>query len=74
MQMSVETGKRSFVSLTFNRQGVPRVARSGSGGAKVIITGDILDIDSNKIGDFHKTALEAVEAWESVLCSFGIKL
>jgi len=45
----------------------------GSGTAKVIITGDILDKDGNKIGDFHNTAMKALEAWEKVLAAFGIK-
>jgi len=72
MQMTTKPEKGSFVSLTLNRQGIPQIA--GSGTAKVIITGDILDKDGNKIGDLHKTALEAVKVWESVLGSFGVKL
>ncbi len=72
MQMTPKPEKGSFMSLTFNRQGVPRIA--GSGTAKVIITGDILDRDGNKIGDLHKTVLEAVKVWESVLDEFDVKL
>jgi hypothetical protein len=71
MQMTTKPEKCSIVSLTFNRYGVPRVA--GSGTAKVIITGDILDRNNNKIGDLHKTMLEAVEVWESVLDGFDVK-
>lgn len=71
MQMTTKSEKGSFVSLTFNRHGVPRMA--GSGTAKVIITGDILDRDGNKIGDLHKTALEAIEVWESLLDDFDVK-
>ena len=72
MQMTTKSEKGSFTSLTLDRQGVPRIA--GSGTAKVIITGDILDKDGNKIGDLHKTALEAVMIWESVLHDFDVKL
>ena len=72
MQMTTKPKKGSFVSLTLNRQGIPQIA--GSGTAKVIITGDIIDKDGNKIGDLHKTVLEAVKVWESVLGSFGVKL
>ncbi len=72
MQMTTKPEKGPFVSLTLNRQGVPQIA--GSGTAKVIITGDILDKDGNKIGDLHKTVLEAVKVWESVLGDFGVKL
>lgn len=72
MQMTTKPEKGSFVALKFTPQGVPKV--SGDGTAKVVITGDILDRDGNKIGDFHSTALEAVEAWESVLSDLGVKL
>jgi len=72
MQMTTNPEKGSVVSLTFNRQRVPRVA--GSGTAKVIITGDILDRNNNKIGDLHNTMVEAIEVWESVLDDFNVKL
>ena len=72
MQMTTKPEKGSFVSLTLDRQGVPKIA--GSGTAKVIITGDILDRAGNKIGDLHETALEAVKIWESVLGDFCVKL
>jgi len=71
MRMTTKPEKGSFVSLTLNRQGVPQIA--GSGTAKVIITGDILDGASNKIGDLYETALEAVKIWESVLGDFGFR-
>jgi hypothetical protein len=72
MEMTTNPEEGSVVSLTVDRQGVPRVA--GSGTAKVIITGDILDRDGNKICDLRKTMLEAVEVWESVLDDFDVKL
>lgn len=72
MQMTTAPEKGSFISLTFNRQGVPQIV--GSGTAKVIITGDILDIDGNRMDDFHRVALQALDAWERLLCDFGIKL
>ncbi len=61
----------SSLSLVLNRQGVPQIA--GSGTAKVMITGDILDGAGNKIGDLYETALEGVRIWESVLGDFGVK-
>lgn len=72
MQMTTKPEKGSFVSLTLNRQGVPQIA--GSGTAKVLITGDILDKDGNKIGDLYKTELEAIRVWENVLDDFGVEL
>ena len=71
MRMATRPEKGSSVRLTFNRQGIPQVA--GSGTAKVIITGDIRDKGGCKIGDLHDTALEAVKIWESVLDDFGVK-
>jgi len=72
MQMTTKPEKDSFVALTFTPQGVPKVL--GDGTAKVIVTGDILDRGGNRIGDFHETAFEAIEDWESVLGDFGVKL
>ncbi len=72
VQMTTKPEKDSFVALTFTPQGLPKVL--GDGTAKVIVTGDILDKDGNNIGDFHKTALEAIEAWENIVGYFGVKL
>ena len=72
MQMTTKAEKGSSVGVTFTPQGVPKIL--GDGTVKVIISGDILDRDGNKIGDLYKTALEAVKVWESVLGDFGVKL
>ena len=72
MQMTTKAERESSVGLAFTLQGVPRIL--GKGTAKVIISGDILDRGNNKIGDLHKTALEAVKVWESILGDFGVKL
>lgn len=71
LQMTTKPEKGSSMRLTFNKQGVPQIA--GAGTAKIIITGDILDKEGNKIGDFYNTVLKALEAWENVLDIFGIK-
>lgn len=72
LQLTTKAEKGSAVGLTFTPKGVPKIL--GNGTAKVIISGDILDRDGNNIGDLHKTALEAVKVWESVLGGFGVKL
>jgi hypothetical protein len=64
--------KESSISLTLNRNGVPKIV--GLDMAKVIITGNILDRNGNKIGDLYKTLLEACEVWQKVLGKFGVKL
>ena len=66
--------KPSAVWVTMSPQGVPKKSESGSGTAKVVISGDIIDRDGNKIGNLHDTALEAVEVWENVLDGLGVKL
>ena len=72
MKMTTKPVKGSFVGLTFNRQGAPKVV--GDGNTQVIITGDILDRDGNKIGDLHETLLKAIKNWENVLIEFGVNI
>jgi len=72
MQMTTKPEKGSFISLTLNRQGAPRIM--GDGSAKVVITGDILDRDGNKIGDLHEILLKAINDWEEVLREFGVQI
>ena len=72
MQMTTKAERGSPVGLTFTPQGFPIIL--GNGTAKVIISCDIMDRDGNKIGDLHKTALEAVKVWENVLGDLGVKL
>jgi hypothetical protein len=71
VRMTTAAQKGSAIRLTFNKQGIPQTG--GSGTATVIITGDILDKDDNRIDDFYSIALKAIEAWERVLNTFGIK-
>jgi len=72
LQMVTKAEEGSSMCLTFNRQGAQQI--KGAGAAKVIITGDILDKDGNKVGDFYSTVSKALEAWERVLDIFGIKI
>ncbi len=72
MQMTTRAEKGSSVRLIFTSDGLPKV--SGDGTAKVIISGDILDRDDNKISDLHEITLEAIKTWESVLSDFGVNL
>ena len=72
MRMTTKPEKGSFTGLTLNRQGVPKII--GDGNAKVIITGDILDRDGNKIGDLYETLLKAISDWEKVLREFGVQI
>ena len=62
----------SYVTMTLGHDGAPKV--SGSGSAKAVITGDVVDEDNNTIGYLHEIAVEAVEAWERLLSDFNVTL
>ena len=68
--MTTEARKGAGMVLQFGAGGVPVV--TGSGTAKVIIDGDILDQSGNKIGNFYDVAMDAVKAWEELAEELGI--
>ncbi len=68
LQLTTGSEPGSGVAVTFGRDGTPMIA--GSGSAKVIITGDVIDKDGNRIGDLSEIAVTAVEAWEQLLQNF----
>ncbi len=72
MQMEAKPEKGSFTGYILNRQGNQKII--GDGNVKVIITGDILDREGNKIGDLHETLLKAINDWEKVLREFGVQI
>ena len=72
LQLATKPKKGSSIGLTFNADGTPKIL--GNGTARVVISADVLDKEGNIIGDFHKIALEAVAAWESVLLNFGVDM
>ncbi len=39
----------------------------------VVISGEVLDVKGNVIGNLHLIARKAIESWESLLIEFGIK-
>lgn len=51
---------------------INRVMQLKDGTAKAIITGDVVDNKNNRIGDLHKIATKAVEAWEQLVADFGL--
>lgn len=70
MQLQTQAKKGSTSGMTLGAGGVPKFF--GDGTAKAIITGDVVDKDNNRIGDLHKIATKAVEAWEQLLADFGL--
>ena len=71
LQMAIDPQKGSSMRLTFDLQGKPQIG--GSGTAKVIITGSVLDGNGNMIGQLYEIAIKAIECWEKLLNDFGIK-
>jgi hypothetical protein len=54
LQLKTQAKKGSFVGIALTPQGIPQV--SGDGTVKVIISGDVVDKDSNRIGEFYDIA------------------
>jgi len=69
LELTAQAG--SGVAMTFATDGTPRIA--GSGSARAVITGDIVDKNNYILGDFLEIANEAMEAWEQLLTEFGIE-
>jgi len=71
MQLKTQAKKGSTSGMTLGAGGAPKFF--GDGTAKAIITGDVVDNKNNRIGDLHKIATKAVEAWEQLLADFGCR-
>ena len=71
MQLKPQAQKGSAIGMTLGAGGTPKFF--GDGTAKAIITGDVVDNKNNRIGDLHKIATKAVEAWEQLLTDFGCR-
>jgi len=72
MRLSTGGEAGSSIAMTFNNDGTPRIVSRGSGSAKAVITGDVIDKDGNKLGDLDKFDHEAVEALEKLLADLGV--
>ncbi len=72
MRLTTKAEAGSSVIVVATPQG-PRQA-SGSGTARVLITGDVVDKDGNAVGDLYEVGLEAVETWEELLKEFELGL
>jgi len=72
LELTTKPEAGSAICVTLSHSGTPQA--TGSGSAKAIITGEIVDKDNNRIDDLHHVAAEAVEAWEHLLDHLGIRL
>ena len=60
----------SAICMTIGADGAPKFI--GNGTAKAVVTGDVVDNNGNRIGEFYDIANKAVEAWEALLVDFGL--
>lgn len=72
MQLTTGAEAGSRVVMTLGRGGVPKVSGTKGGGARAVITGEVVDEDGNAVGDLHDIQTRAVEAWEALLEEFGL--
>jgi hypothetical protein len=69
LRLTTGSQRGSGVAMTLNRDGTPRI--SGSGSAKAVLTGEVLDGGGTRIGDLDDLASRAVEDWERILRQLG---
>lgn len=74
MRLSTGGGVGSSVAMTWGPGGVPKIMSRGSGSARAVITGEVIDKDSNRLGDLYEIALAAVVALENVMAQLGLRL
>jgi len=69
LRMTTGEKKGSAVALTMAPDGTPR--KLGSGSAKAIVTGEVVDDRDVNIGDLHDLASKAVDDWVRALERLG---
>jgi hypothetical protein len=69
LRLTTGNEKGSSVAMTLNPDGTPRIL--GSGSAKAVLTGEVLDDTGTTIGDLDDLASKAVEDWEDALRQLG---
>ena len=70
MRLETQAKKGSWISMTIGADGIPLFG--GDGSAKAVTTGDVVDSDSKRIGDFYEIANKSLKAWEELLVNFGL--
>ncbi|MBI5290209.1 MAG: hypothetical protein HY873_14650 [Chloroflexi bacterium] len=69
LELRTGSEKGSSVGMTLNADGTPRIV--GSGSAKAVLTGRVLDDEGSFIGDFDSLVRAAVGHWEQLLRQLG---
>lgn len=68
--LQTQAKKGSMVGMTLGADGKSKFI--GDGTPKVVVTGDVVDNDNNRIGDLYDIASKAVKAWGDLLADFGL--
>jgi hypothetical protein len=70
MRLRTQANTVSMVAISVGAGDVPQL--TGDGTAKAVVTGAVVDADSNRIGDLYDIANNAVKAWEQLLVDYGL--
>ncbi len=70
MRLQTQVKNGSGVTMTFGSGGVPEI--SGDGTEKAIVTGEIVDNNDTRIGDFLEIASKATKTWEQLLIDWRL--
>ena len=71
LRLTTGAVKGSGVSMTLGKAGEPVIR--GSGSAKAIVTGEIVDGDGEAIGGLYDIVEKAVADWEVLLLEYGVQ-
>jgi hypothetical protein len=70
MKLTTQGKAGSFVVMTLDAAGAPKIG--GDGSACAVITGDVVDGSGAKIGDLFEIEERAIQAWEALLLDYGV--
>lgn len=70
MKLSPGASAGSAIMMVMGARGQPII--SGSGSARVVVTGEVVDKDGKIIGDLFDIEQQAIQAWENLLADFGV--
>ena len=70
MELKTQAKKNSNVGMTLGTDGKPNIYGDGSG--KVIINGDVIDKEGNRIGNLYEIERKAVETLEQIMVDYEL--
>jgi hypothetical protein len=70
LQLSLGPAAGSAIMMVIGAGGRPEI--SGSGTARAVVTGEVVDKDGRPVGDLFDIEQRAVQAWETLLAEYGM--